>query len=110
MEGDFEQSDAAITALRSVNVATGATTTVSNSNRVEFSATDIFINWHKFAEVNVKVGQYKAPFGLENLSPDTKLFTAERSLPTTALTPERQVGIQLWGKPFTSSGRSKKIS
>src|SRR3954466_11546084 len=44
MEGDFENSDAAITALRSVDVATGKTTTVTNSNRVEFSATDIFVN------------------------------------------------------------------
>src|SRR3954469_25197735 len=47
IEGDFEQSDAAVTALRSTNPTTGETTTVTNSNRVEFSGTDIFINWHK---------------------------------------------------------------
>jgi phosphate-selective porin len=102
IEGDFEQSDAAITALRTVNVNTGATTTVTNSNRVEFSATDIFINWHHYPEANIKVGQYKAPFGLENLTPDTLILSIERSLPTGALTPERQIGVMLWGKPLTN--------
>jgi len=102
IEGDFEQSDAAITALRTVNVTTGATTTVTNSNRVEFSATDIFVNWHRYPEANIKVGQYKAPFGLENLTPDTQILTIERSLPTGALTPERQIGVMLWGRPLTN--------
>jgi phosphate-selective porin len=39
---------------------------------------------------------------LEQISPDPKLFTAERSQVTSALTPERQVGVEIWGKPFTS--------
>src|SRR5712692_3594080 len=85
IEGDFEQSDG-----------------TSPSNRTDFSGTDIFLNWHQFQEAQIKVGQYKAPFGLEQLTPDTSIFTIERSLPTGAITPERQIGIQLWGKPFTS--------
>lgn len=83
VEGDFENSDGL------------------NSNRTSFEATDIFVNWHQYPWAQVKVGQWKAPFGLEQLTPDTQLFTVERSLPTGALTPERQIGIQLWGKPFT---------
>jgi phosphate-selective porin len=102
IEGDFEQSDAAITALKSVDLATGKTTTVTNSNRTEFSGTDIFINWHAIPEANLKIGQWKAPFGLEQITPDTQIFTIERSLPTGALTPERQIGVQLWGKPLTN--------
>ena len=108
IEGDFEQSDAAITALKSVDLGTGKTTTVSNSNRVEFSATDIFVNWHAYPEANIKIGQWKAPFGLEQTTPDTKLFTAERSLPTSALTPERQIGVQIWGKPLTNLWPAQK--
>jgi phosphate-selective porin len=108
VEGDFEQSDAAITALKSVNVTTGATTTVTNSNRVEFSATDIFVNWHRFPEANIKVGQWKAPFGLEQLTPDSTIYTIERSLPTGALTPERQIGVMLWGKPLTTVAPNQK--
>src|SRR5438034_4686769 len=83
IEGDFEQSDGI------------------NSSRTDFSGTDIFVNWHQYPEAQIKVGQWKAPFGLEQLTPDTSLYIIERSLPTGALTPERQIGVQLWGKPFT---------
>src|SRR5207247_2400603 len=83
IEGDFGQSDGL------------------NSSRTAFSATDIFVNWHQYPEAQIKVGQWKAPFGLEQLTPDTTLYIIERSLPTGALTPERQLGLQLWGKPFT---------
>ena len=97
VEGDFTQSDTTIT-VRDV----AGRTLASNSTRTSFGATDIFANWHTYPELNVKVGQFKAPFGLEQLTSDTKLFTPERTLVSTALTPERQVGIQLWGKPFTN--------
>src|SRR5207248_7546637 len=84
LEGDFENSDGL------------------NANRTAFEATDIFINWHQFPWAQVKMGQWKAPFGLEQITPDTTLYTIERTLPTGAITPERQVGIQLWGKPFAT--------
>ena len=84
VEGDFGQGDGL------------------NSNRTAFSATDIFVNWHQFPEAQVKVGQWKAPFGLEQLTPDPSLIIIERSLPTGAITPDRQIGAQLWGKPFTN--------
>ena len=87
---------------------TGATTTVTNSNRIEFSGTDIFINWHGIPEMNLKVGQWKAPFGLENLTPDTTIYTIERSLPTGAIVPERQIGAMLWGKPLANAAPGAK--
>src|SRR5438552_12702466 len=90
VEGDFEQSDG------------------TSNNRTDFSGTDIFVNWHQFPEAQIKVGQWKAPFGLEQLTPDTTLFLAERSLPTGAITPDRQVGAQLWGKPFTNIWPAQK--
>ena len=84
MEGDFGQSDG------------------TSGNRTAFSATDIWVNYHQFPAAQVKIGQYKAPFGLEQLTPDTSLLTIERTLPTNAITPDRQIGAELWGKPFTS--------
>jgi phosphate-selective porin OprO and OprP len=84
MEGDFANSDG------------------TNGGRTAFSGTDIWINWHQFAAAQIKAGQYKAPFGLEQLTPDTTLYTIERSLPTNAITPERQIGVELWGKPLTN--------
>jgi phosphate-selective porin len=84
MEGDFGQSDG------------------TSGNRTAFSATDIWVNYHQFPAAQVKVGQYKAPFGLEQLTPDTSLLTIERTLPTGAITPDRQIGAELWGQPFAS--------
>ncbi len=69
IEGDFEQSDGI------------------NSSRTDFSGTDIFINWHQFPWAQIKGSQWKAPFGLEQLTPDTTLYTIERPLPTGAITP-----------------------
>jgi phosphate-selective porin OprO and OprP len=86
VEGDFEQSDG-----------------LSPTTRTGFSGTDIFVNWHRYPEANFKVGQWKAPFGLEQLTPDPTIFTIERSLPTGALTPERHIGVMLWGKPLTNA-------
>src|SRR5437899_11296171 len=62
IEGDFEQNDG------------------TSGNRTDFSGTDIWLNWHQFPAAQIKVGQYKAPFGLEQLTPDTALFIIERSL------------------------------
>ena len=84
LEGDFGQSDG------------------TSGNRTAFSATDVWVNYHQFPAAQVKIGQYKAPFGLEQLTPDTTLLTIERTLPTGAITPDRQIGAQLWGKPFSS--------
>jgi phosphate-selective porin len=97
LEGEFEQSDVTVT----VRDATGRTL-ASNSTRTAFGATDVWINWNQFTEFQIKVGQFKAPFGLEQLTPDTKLFLTERSEVTSALTPERQVGLQIWGKPLAN--------
>ena len=97
LEGEFALTDVGLT-VRDPSGATLAT----NSSRTSFGGTDLFVNWHRFPEANVKIGQYKAPFGLEQITSDTKLFTNERSLVTTALTPERQIGVQVWGKPFTN--------
>ncbi len=90
VEGDFENSDGL------------------SSSRTAFEATDIFVNWHQFPEAQIKLGQWKAPFGLEQTTPDTTLYMIERSLPTGAITPERQIGVQLWGKPFASVWADQK--
>src|SRR5436190_7536408 len=84
VEGDFGQNDG------------------TSGNRTAFSATDIWVNWHQFPAAQVKVGQYKAPFGLEQRMTSDTLLTIERTLPTGAITPDRQIGAELWGKPFTS--------
>ena len=82
------------------------------SNRSGFSAADLFINWHRYEEANLKVGQFLAPYGYEMLIPDVGpnriLLTAERSLVTIAIVPERQVGAQFWGKPLATVAPAEK--
>jgi phosphate-selective porin OprO/OprP len=97
LEGEFAQSDVGLTIRDSTGKTLG-----SSSTRTAFGGTDLFINWHRFPEFNIKVGQYKAPFGLEQLTSDTKLYSLERAQVTSALTPERQIGVQIWGKLLTN--------
>ena len=59
--------------------------------------TDVFINWNKYSFANVKLGQFKTPFGYEQLISDTKILTIERSLPNDRLTANRQLGLGVAG-------------
>jgi phosphate-selective porin len=79
MEADF---GAGATAER-----TGVTTQI----------TDVFVNWNRYKAANVKFGQFKTPFGYEQLIPDPKVLTVERSLPNDRLTDGRQVGLGVNG-------------
>ena len=79
-------------------------TATSGFTRTSFGATDLYVNWHAFPQLKIKVGQFKAPFGLEQLTSDSRLFSIEHSLVTTALAPDRQVGVQVWGHPFAQPG------
>ena len=62
--------------------------------------TDAFINWNKYEFANVKFGQFKTPFGYEQLVSDTKLTTIERSLPNDRITDGRQIGLGVGGDLF----------
>jgi phosphate-selective porin OprO/OprP len=63
-------------------------------------ANEIFINWHKYPEANVRFGQIKAAYGAEQLSSDTRGFTVERTLPNDRLTEGRQIGFCVNGEVF----------
>jgi hypothetical protein len=90
MEGDFGQSDG------------------TSGNRTAFSATDIWVNWNQFPAAQVKIGQYKAPFGLEQLTPDTTLLTIERTLPP-AQSPRLGKSVPNFGENRSRAfGRSRR--
>lgn len=75
----------------------------ASGNRAQL--TDAYINWNRYSFANVRVGQFKTPFGYEQLAADPKLFTIERSLPNDRLTVGRQIGVQVAGDVL-----DKKIS
>lgn len=70
---------------------------LSNSGALRAQMTDGFINWNRYPAAIVKVGQFKTPFGFEQLFADSRLVTMERSLVNDRLTLSRQLGVQLGG-------------
>ena len=65
---------------------------LSNASAFRAQMTDGYINWNRFDAANVRVGQFKTPFGFEQLYTDSRLYTAERSLVSDRLTQSRQIG------------------
>ena len=63
---------------------------------------DAYLNYRLFPEAQVRVGKFKSPVGLEQLTVDVETLFNERALPTS-LTPNRDLGVQLHGEAF--SGR-----
>ncbi|MGC4073659.1 MAG: porin [Nibricoccus sp.] len=61
---------------------------------------DGFINWSRYHTANVRIGQFKTPFGYEQLASDITRPAIERSLPNDRLTLGRQIGAQVSGDFF----------
>lgn len=60
-------------------------------------ATDLFVEWKPEPSVYVRLGQFKTPFGHEQLASDPTLISLERSVANDALTVGRQVGAAFGG-------------
>jgi len=71
--------------------------TLSNKSGFAGQLTDAYISWTKVPEAGLRFGQFKTPFGFEQLLSDTKIYTIERSLPNDKLTVGRQVGAMAYG-------------
>ena len=63
---------------------------------------DAYVNYRLRSEAQLRIGKFKSPVGLEQLTVDVETLFNERALPTT-LTPNRDLGVQLHGEAF--SGR-----
>lgn len=70
---------------------------VSEQTGYRAQISDIFINWNRYAFANVKFGQFKTPFGYEQLMADPKYVSIERSLANDRLTDSRQIGLGVSG-------------
>jgi phosphate-selective porin len=71
--------------------------TLSSTTGLRAQMTDGYINWNQYAFANVRAGQFKTPFGFEQLYADPRLPTIERTLVNDRLTLNRQLGVQLGG-------------
>jgi len=70
---------------------------LSEANAMRAQLTDGYLLWKAHPEFQVQAGQFKTPFGYEQLASDPRLYTIERSLGNDRLTLNRQIGGQLAG-------------
>ena len=59
-----------------------------------------WVEYSQFPGFRVRLGQYKPPFGLENLSSDLWLDFMERAVGENFIRPEQELGLMLLGKLF----------
>jgi phosphate-selective porin OprO/OprP len=71
------------------------------ANQVNSSHLDVaWINWGYWKEAQVRAGQFKMPFSLEELTSSRFIDFQERSL-MNALVPAKERGAMIHGQPFT---------
>ena len=70
---------------------------LSSTSNLRAQLTDAYVGWKGKGSLQVRAGQFKTPFGYEQLLPDPRMTTIERGLGNDRLTPGRQVGVQLHG-------------
>ena len=59
---------------------------------------DVFANWRTFRQAEVMVGQFKVPFGREQLVGSTDIDFAYRTLVSTTIPPARDKGVMVHGR------------
>ncbi len=78
---------------------------LADTRSMRAQLTDAYLNWNRFDSANIRAGQFKTPFGFEQLVADPRLSTIERSLVSDRLAPGRQIGVQVGG-----ASRGERIS
>ncbi len=77
------------------NLKTDATTNLNNGR-----LTDAYVEFAKSPYATLRVGQYKIPFGLQELTSDTRQEFVDRSIASAKFAPARDVGVMLSGLFF----------
>lgn len=70
---------------------------LKNNASYRAQATDAYIAWTRYDFANVKMGQFKTPFGYEQLQSDSTIFFAERSFVNDRFTMGRELGASVSG-------------
>ena len=74
------------------NLSTNATNNINNGR-----LTDAYVEFTKSPYASVRAGQYKVPFGLQQMTSDTRQEFVDRSIADAKFTPARDVGLMLSG-------------
>jgi len=71
---------------------------LSDGRDIHFSSDafrDVALTWKGWSVANLTIGQFKLPFGLEELTSSNNISFVERALPIDAFVPSRRIGIGL---------------
>jgi phosphate-selective porin OprO/OprP len=77
------------------SLRTDATTNINNGR-----VTDAYVEFAKSPYATLRAGQYKVPFGFEEMIPDSRLQFVERSIASAKFAPVRDIGLMLSGQFF----------
>jgi phosphate-selective porin OprO and OprP len=70
---------------------------LGSASGVRAQATDVYGQWSRYRFAQLRAGQFKTPYGYEQLFSDTRTLTVERSLVTDRIALGRGIGVQLAG-------------
>jgi phosphate-selective porin OprO/OprP len=70
---------------------------LGSATGLRLQATDVYTQWTRHPFAQVRIGQFKTPYGYEQIFSDTKLLAVERSLMSDRITIGRGLGVQLAG-------------
>jgi phosphate-selective porin OprO/OprP len=77
------------------NLKTDATTNLNNGR-----LTDAYVEFAKSPYATLRAGQYKVPFGMQEMTSDTRQEFVDRSIASAKFAPARDVGLMLSGLFF----------
>jgi phosphate-selective porin OprO and OprP len=75
----------------------GGSNTADGNPSSSATILDAYLNFHYSRALQLRVGKYKEPVGLEQLQSDSQAFFMERGL-SSSLTPARDLGVMLHGE------------
>ena len=73
---------------------------VAGNSGARGQLTDAFVMWTKYPALKLEAGQFKTPFGYEQLVADPKTLFVERTVANDRLTVGRQIGTMALGDLF----------
>lgn len=72
--------------------------TAGSSSNLRAQMTDGYVTFTRWPAAAIRAGQFKTPFGFEQLYSDTRLLVPERSVVNDLLTVGRELGVQVGGE------------
>lgn len=70
---------------------------LGSASGIRAQGTDVYAQWSRHPLAQVRAGQFKTPFGYEQIFSDTRTLTVERTLGSDRIALGRQIGVQVSG-------------